>query len=70
VVDKIKKVTGRQLMAWPEFKAFADRLGIDIGLPTVAIELKIPLDERVEIIQRYIGQDTKDIFADTIHHHA
>jgi hypothetical protein len=49
---------GKELWNWPEFKAFAKRLGIP-DVPTTELRLRIPMLEVVEIEQEYRGQDTQ-----------
>ncbi len=49
--------TGYGVHRWPEFLAFAKRLGIDLELPTTVITIRIPHDEIVTIIHEYLADD-------------
>lgn len=41
---------------WPEFRAFAERLGIPLHLPTQRLELTLDIDEPVKVYQSYLGR--------------
>lgn len=58
-VFKHPMVNGTELYQWPEFQAFAERLGIEYGNPTLDINIFIPLKGIVIITQEYYGIDTK-----------
>ena len=45
---------------WPEFKALATRLGIDLSRPTRHLIISIPYDDAVQITHEYLGVDNAD----------
>jgi hypothetical protein len=49
--------TGYEVYHWPEFRAFAKRLGILWSVYTNEISLRLNVDEPVEINQSYRGVD-------------
>lgn len=49
--------TGWEVWQWPEFTAFAKRLGVELDLPTRSLTIHIPYDGITEITQGYIGRD-------------
>lgn len=49
--------SGREVYHWPEFQAFAKRLGIDWNLPTVDLCIFIPLDGNVKVVHEYLGDE-------------
>jgi len=49
---------GWSVWRWPEFQAFARRLGIDVGtLPTRGLIINLPLDNVVFVEQEYLCDD-------------
>ena len=56
-----KQMSGQEVAAWPEFISFAERLGIDLDLPTSSITIRLALDEVVKIRQIYLGVDNGPI---------
>jgi len=50
-------VFGREVYHWPEFRAFAERLGLEYELPTTEITITIPLEGLVTIAHDYHGKD-------------
>jgi hypothetical protein len=53
-------VLSEDVRQWPEFIAFADRLGISIGMQTTALDIKIgDAGELVQIVHKYLGIDTR-----------
>ena len=52
-----KYVSGPEVYNWPEFIAFAKRLGIPWELPTVDITITLPLDGLVRIAHDYTGKE-------------
>lgn len=48
---------GADVYHWPEFKAFAKRLGIAHELPTLNITITIPVDGVVVVAHDYQGED-------------
>jgi uncharacterized protein (DUF302 family) len=46
-------IQGYELYHWPEFQAFAKRLGIPLELGTIDIAIFIPCDGRVKVIHEY-----------------
>jgi len=55
-------VEGNSVWRWPEFIAFAERLGVDLGrlTPALDLHLEIPVDGIVIITQSYYGRDMED----------
>lgn len=47
--------TGWDVWRWPEFQAFARRLGIPLDRPTVDLNIYLPLEEAVTITEEYRG---------------
>jgi hypothetical protein len=58
-VFRYNQVDGYTIYSWPEFKAFAQRLGIHYGHPTLDLNIFIPLEGFVTITHEYRGMDTK-----------
>ena len=52
---KFELFSGYEVWQWPEFQAFADRLGIDRSLPTRDLNIYLPLEGAVTITQEYLG---------------
>jgi hypothetical protein len=52
-----KMVTGFDVYHWPEFKAFAERLGIEYELLTTNVTITIPVEGVVVIAHDYHGRD-------------
>ena len=50
-------VTGRDAYHWPEFKTFAERLGISYGSLTTDLVICIPREGFVKIAHEYTGID-------------
>ena len=50
-------VTGRDVYYWPEFKAFAERLGIEYELLTTNLTITIPCEGAVVVAHDYHGSD-------------
>lgn len=48
-----KLIEGRDVYHWPEFKAFADRLGIPLELGTIDMLIFVPCEGRVRVIHEY-----------------
>lgn len=58
------KLTGYEVFQWPEFQAFADRLGIPLALRTTGLSIEIgsdPLEVEspVRVSHSYMASDTK-----------
>jgi hypothetical protein len=51
---------GHDVYHWPEFKAFATRLGIPWDLGTVFVTIELPLEGPVMITHKYQGETTED----------
>ena len=58
-IPQHKLALGHEAWHWPEFIAFAERLGVDLGRLTPALDLsiKIPVHGFVVITQDYFGRD-------------
>lgn len=54
---KFESADGYDVWRWPEFLAFAKRLGLDMGAPTTKFLLYISCDELVKVIHEFNGQD-------------
>lgn len=52
---KIDVPTGSEIWRWPEFQAFAKRLGVEPSLPTTRLIIDIGLSEAVKITQTYMA---------------
>ena len=48
---------GYDVFRWPEFQAFAKRLGLDTTLPTTDMCIFIPLEGSVRITQEYLADE-------------
>jgi hypothetical protein len=48
---------GYDVYSWPEFQAFAKRLGVLWDLRTISIRILLDANERVEVEQVYAGSD-------------
>lgn len=53
------KVLSRQVMKWPEFKAFCERLEVDLSLPLLQVTIRVAHNEVVEIQQTFMGRDAQ-----------
>lgn len=55
----MKPVDGAEVFKWPEFRAFAERLMVDLKLSTSCLTITIPKDGTVRIAQdtRGAGRD-------------
>ena len=53
---------GHDVWSWPEFIAFAERLGIDLRKETLTrnVVIFIPFDGIVTITQEYIGKNIQE----------
>lgn len=51
------EVTGREVYHWPEFQAFANRLGIPLELFTVDLFIELPCDDYVKVFHVYHSVD-------------
>lgn len=49
----MKPVEGYEVYHWPEFIAFAKRLGVPWELPTIDLNIFIPVDGFVKITQEF-----------------
>ena len=58
-----KKVTLIEIWQWPEFMAFAERLGIPLTVPTTALTIHLPIRGAVEIKQEFVGMDSTNAAA-------
>ena len=56
----IESVLGNHVWKWPEFLAFATRLGIDTTLPMTSLQIDIPCDREVVVTQEFYGRDMND----------
>lgn len=54
-VPKFDYPTGHEVWRWPEFRAFAERLGIAFDRPTKDINIFIPVEGIVTITEEYLG---------------
>ncbi len=50
-------VFGEEVYHWPEFVAFAKRLGIEWELPTTTLTITLPLGDLVRIAHDYQGRE-------------
>lgn len=50
-------IEGSDVYNWPEFKAFAERLGIDWALPTTKLTITLGVGELVLVAQDYHGSE-------------
>lgn len=50
----------KEVWQWPEFKAFAKRLGIALDLSTKTITIRFPLNGAVEVEQVYLPRSQKE----------
>ena len=53
----IANVVGQDVWLWPEWEAFADRLGIERGLPTKSVRIRLEVDSTPIIEHEYIGRN-------------
>lgn len=62
---------GYEVWQWPEFRAFAERLGIELGeqLPTTGVAISIAYDKVVEVTHIYLAQDREHKPAETTNFH-
>jgi len=51
---------GFTVWRWPEFQAFAARLGIDLAYDTTAVTVRIAVGERPVITQEYKAREPKE----------
>jgi len=53
---------GRDVWSWPEFIAFAERLGIDLRKETLTrdVIISIPCDGIVTVTQEYLGKNIQE----------
>ena len=49
--------TSAEVLAWPEFKALCERLGVAHELPTTLLTIQLEMDEAVKIQQIYLGEE-------------
>ena len=56
--DVSNRPTGRDVWRWPEFQAFAKRLGIDTSKPNTSLSITLEMDECVKIHETYLSSDT------------
>lgn len=49
--------SGWEVCRWPEYQAFAKRLGIDLELPYRDISIQLPMEECVSVTQNYLADD-------------
>lgn len=54
-----KKVLSQQVMRWPEFKAFCERLEVDLSLPLLSVTIRVAHNEIVEVQQTFMGRDAQ-----------
>lgn len=54
---KIKNITGFDVFAWPEFRAFAERLGVAMDRPIRSVALELRRDECPKITIEQVGFD-------------
>ncbi len=47
----------KEMSEWPEFWAFAKRLGIDVANPSRYLKIELGIDIAPEITHRYLGTD-------------
>ncbi len=52
---------GSEVWRWPEFKAFAQRLGVYTEAPTTDLFIFIPCQGIVKIVQEYLGDEMFNI---------
>lgn len=57
---KPRVVASHKMWSWPEFRAFAERLGIPIELPTRSLSIHIDIADCREVVvdQQFLGQDS------------
>jgi hypothetical protein len=51
------QISGLEVYHWPEFQAFANRLGIPLEAFTVDLFIEIPCDDLVKVFHVYRGVD-------------
>lgn len=54
---------------WPEFKAFAERLGLQYYLPSRSVRISMPFDGEVTIDHEYLAMEPEEGIADTTTQH-
>ena len=50
----------REVYAWPEFRAFVKRLGVDMDLPHRHLKITLDMECEVGVEVEFIGVDRKD----------
>lgn len=63
--ERIDK-TCMEVWHWPEFRAFATRLGIDLTRPTTALTIRLAIKKVVEIDHECHGVDAANTGCDQI----
>ncbi len=53
-------ISGAEIYAWPEFRAFAERLGIPLDVQLVNLSIRIDVRKSAEIILKCRGYDARD----------
>lgn len=53
-------VRSRDVFEWPEFKALASRLGLDLGKPITKLSLFLDILDYSHIEVSYLGVDVQD----------
>lgn len=59
-MDAVLLPLSQEVYHWPEFKAFAKRLGIAGDLPTTNIVIAMLMNEPVKVYHTYRGYDMQD----------